>query len=165
MRKCDDKMRQSQHVPRLESGRTLVSRESRASLGGRSSEDSRVERNERTIYYRSKWSASPATHQPQLRTVPELYSDCGLHHLQHEVGVCAQAGESTGVLDVWSRRDFADLTPRLARAHFSNFGPRGTFCKKVFGLGEKAWFGGFGRPRGALGHFSRLGAHLPLGAP
>ena len=58
------------------------------------------------------------------------------------------------------------LKSRPRRPHFSNFGPpakRGLFCKKVFGHGEKAWFSGFGRPRGAVGHLSRFGAHLPLG--
>ena len=30
------------------------------------------------------------------------------------------------------------------------------FCKKVFGDEEKASFSRFGRPRGAVGHFSRL---------
>ena len=58
------------------------------------------------------------------------------------------------------------MTPRTGRPHFSNFGPpaeRRPFCKKVFGHREKAWFSRFGRPRGAVGHFSRFGAHLPLG--
>eukprot|EP00964_Phaeocystis_antarctica_P050534 scaffold29380_cov70-Phaeocystis_antarctica.AAC.5 len=47
-------------------------------------------------------------------------------------------------------RTLADLTPRPERPHFSNFGPpaeRRPPCKKVFGLGEKAWFSRFGRPR------------------
>ena len=60
----------------------------------------------------------------------------------------------------------ADLTPRPGRPHFSNFSPpaeRRPFCKKVFGLGKRAWFSRFGRPRGAVGHFSRFGAHLPSG--
>ena len=55
------------------------------------------------------------------------------------------------------------MTPRPGRPQFSNFGPpaeRRPFCKKVFGHGEKAWFSRFGRPRGAVGHFSVLGAHL-----
>ena len=34
-------------------------------------------------------------------------------------------------------------------------------CKKVFGLGENAWFSRFGRPRRAVGHFSRFGAISP----
>ena len=58
------------------------------------------------------------------------------------------------------------MTPRPGRSHFSNFGPpaeRRPFCKKVFDHGEKAWFSRFGRPRGAVGHFSRFGAHLPPG--
>ena len=72
-----------------------------------------------------------------------------------------------GVLDVRGRPHFSRFDPRPERPHFSNFGPPAVgrpFCKKVFGHGEKAWFSRFGRPRGAVGHFSRFGAHLPPGA-
>eukprot|EP00964_Phaeocystis_antarctica_P018828 scaffold10372_cov67-Phaeocystis_antarctica.AAC.3 len=63
-----------------------------------------------------------------------------------------------GVVDIRSRRDFSRFDPRPGRPHFSNFGPpaeRRPFCRKVFGHGEKARFSRFGRPRGAVGQFSR----------
>ena len=68
-------------------------------------------------------------------------------------------GRHPGVVDIRGRRDFSRFDPSPEEGpHFSNFGPpaeRRPFCKKVFGLGEKAWFSRFGRPRGAVGHFSR----------
>ena len=61
---------------------------------------------------------------------------------------------------------FSRFDPRPRRPHFSNLkydphAERRPFCKKVFGHGtKKAWFSRFGRPRGAVGHFIRFGAHL-----
>ena len=42
---------------------------------------------------------------------------------------------------------------------------RRPFCKKVFGHGEKAWFSRFGRPRGAVGHFTALAGLVPRICP
>eukprot|EP00964_Phaeocystis_antarctica_P045424 scaffold26143_cov60-Phaeocystis_antarctica.AAC.6 len=59
-------------------------------------------------------------------------------------------------------RTLADLTPRPGRPHFSNFSPpaeRRPFCKKVFGLGKKAWFSAL---VGHEGRWATLAGLVPI---
>ena len=55
------------------------------------------------------------------------------------------------------------MTPRPGRPHFSNFSPpaeRRPFCKKVFGLGGKAWF--LAALVGHEGRWATLGGLVPI---
>ena len=79
------------------------------------------------------------------------------------------SGPHPGVLDVRSRRDFSRFDPSPEeRPHLSNFGPPGArgartpFATRSSVSGNRPGhapnpmeFSRFGRPRGAVGHFSR----------
>ena len=71
--------------------------------------------------------------------------------------------------EVLDRRDLSRFDPSPGKVPLYSLAtlvrPRSEdhFCEKVFGLGGKAWFSRFDRPREAVGHFSRFAAHLRAG--